>query len=110
MAPQRFHTLLLLYLDEYRVHLSKIKSNSQTTSYCIIISEFTNYLYNPNLVGGIDQITVSMACSNFFVFHKRRKKEVVPKEVMKKILKGYFVFLDGKYGMRNETLMRGLDR
>ena len=107
MTPQRFHNLLIVYLDEYRVHLSHVKSNGYTATHISIVHEFIDYMYNHHLVGSVEQITVSMCCSKFMAHYKRKKKEIVSKEVMKKILKGYFEFLGGKYGLRNEKLMNG---
>jgi hypothetical protein len=43
-------------------------------------------------------------------YYKKRNKEVVSKEMMKKIIGSYFLFLDGKYRIRNEKLMNGLKK
>ena len=79
MTPQRFHNLLIDYLDEYRVHLPHVKSNSSTTHHISIVKEFIDYLHNHHLVAGIEQITVSMCCSKFMTHYRNRNKEVVSK-------------------------------
>jgi hypothetical protein len=68
------------------------------------------YVYNYHLVTDLNQITVSMANSRFRADYKRKNPEIISKETMQEIIKGYFVFLYGKYGIKNEKLMRGLSK
>lgn len=110
MSARTFHTKMVRYLDDYQKHLLLVKSNGSAISHSSIVHEFLNFLYNHHLVGAIDQITVSMANSKFLAEYKRRNKEIISKEEMKEVLKGYFVFIDGKYGLRNEVVMRGLEK
>lgn len=77
---------MVLYLDEYRNHL-QVKSNGKANSECSIVHEFLDFLYNKNLVGAIDQITVSMANSKFMAEYRRHNKQGITKEEMKQILK-----------------------
>ncbi len=95
MTPQRFHNLLIVYLYEYRVHLLQVKSIASATSHCSIVHEFIDYLYNQHLVGGIEQITVSMCCSKWMAHYRKRNKDVVSKDMMKGVLKGYSCFWMG---------------
>jgi len=48
-----------------------------------------------------------MANSKFFAFYTKQNKEDIKKETMKGILKDFFLFLDGKHGIKNEKLIRG---
>lgn len=107
---KRFHDKMVAYLYEYQEYLLLVKSNGTAVSHYTILHEFVNYIYNYHLVSSLDQITVSMACSKFQADYKRRNKETIDKDVMRKIVKGYFVFLYGKYGMKNEKLMKGLEK
>lgn len=107
MTARAFHNKMVEYLDGYQMYLLLVKPNENVVFHCTIIHEFINYVYNYHLVFGIDQITVSMANSKFYADFKRQNKEVVPKETMKEILKDFFIFLDGKYGIKNEKLIRG---
>ena len=108
MTAKSFHNKMVCYLKEYQEYLLLVKPNSLAVSHCSILHEFINYLYNYHLVSGIEQITVSMANSKFQADYKRKNQMAIEKETMKKILKHYFVFLYGKYGIKNEKLMRGL--
>lgn len=110
MTAKAFHNKMVCYLDEYQEYLLLVKSNGTAVSHFSIIHKFINYIYNYHMVAGIDQITVSIANSQFLADFKRNNKEIVSKETMKKILKGFFVFLYGKYGIKNVKLMRALDR
>ena len=107
MTDRAFHNKMVGYLDGYQMYLLLIKPNENVVSHCTIIHEFINYIYNYHLVAGIEQITVSMANSKFYAFYTRKNKESITKEIMKEILKGFFIFLDGKHGIRNEKLIRG---
>lgn len=110
MTVKSFHNKMVCYLEEYQEYLLLVKSNGEAVSHCSILHEFINYLYNYHLVSGIEQITVSMANSKFQTDFKRKNKEVIDKETTKLILKGYFVFVNGKYGIKNEKLMKGLEK
>lgn len=110
MTAKVFHHKMVVYLEEYQEYLLLVKSNGTAISHCSIIHEFLNYLYNYHLISCVDQITVSMANSKFHADFKRRNKEVISKEKMKQILQGYFIFLNGKYKVKNEKLMRGLEK
>lgn len=110
MSAKTFHSKMLRHLDEYQEHLGIVKSKETAITHYSIVHEFLDFLNNKNLVGAIDQITVSMANSKFMAEYRRQNKEVISKEEMKEVLKGYFVFIDGKYGLRNEILMNGLGK
>lgn len=110
MAAKSFHTKMVRYLADYQEHLLLVKSDGTAISHISIVHEFLNFLYNHHLVGGIEQITVSMANSKFYADFRRQNKEVIGKEEMKEVLRGYFVFVEWKYGIKNGKLMRGLAR
>jgi hypothetical protein len=109
MTPQRFHKLLTINLCEYKAHRFHIKANAHNATHDIsIVHEFLDFIYDQHLVGSIEQITVSIGCSKFHVRYKKRDREVVSLEMT--VLKGYFVFLNEKSGIKNEKLMRGAGR
>ncbi len=110
MTAKAFHDKMVAYIDEYQEHLLLVKPNDIALFHCPILREFVNYIYNHHLVSCIDQITVSMTNSKFHADFKRRNKEVVSKEKIKKILHDYFVYLNGKHGIKNEKMMRGLEK
>lgn len=110
MTARTFHYKMVCYLAEYQKYLLLVKYSEDDLSQCSIVHEFINYLYNYHLVSGFDQITVSMANSKFRADYKRQNKELITEEIMKKILKNFFVFLNYKYGIKNEKLMRGLEK
>jgi hypothetical protein len=110
MTPKRFHDDMATFLDEYRDHLLLVKPNETAISPCSIINEFINYLYRDHLISGFDQITVSIVNSKFNSKYNRLNKDVISKQTMKNILKGFFTFLHGKHGIKNEKLMRGLEK
>jgi hypothetical protein len=110
MTPRAFHDKLVEYLYEYQEYLLLVKSNGTAVSHYTILHEFVNYLYNYHLISDLSQITVSMANSKFRADYKRRNPETITKETMQGIIKGYFVFLYGKYGIKNEKLMKGFDK
>ncbi len=108
MTAKGFQNKMVSYLGEYQEHLQLIKAKGKAVSYCSVIHEFINYLYNYHCVSGIGQITVSMANSKFQADYKRRNRVIIPSETMKKILKDFFIFLNEKQGIKNDKLMRGL--
>lgn len=110
MTARTFHDKMVAYLYEYQEYLLLVKSNGTAISHYTILHEFINYLYGYHLISNLDQITVSMANSKFRADYKRRNPEVIDKETMQKIIKGFFIFLYGKYGIKNEKLMKGLDK
>ncbi|MGE0568697.1 MAG: hypothetical protein AB7O73_12165 [Bacteroidia bacterium] len=105
-----FHSKLVKYREEYQEYLLLEKSDGTAVSHSDIIHAFINYLFGYHLVASFDQITVAMVNSGFQAHYKSQYKENVSKESMKKILKGFFVFVYGKYGIKNERVMRGLER
>ena len=107
MTAKRFHDNMVGYLDEYQEYLLLVKSNATAVSNCSIIHEFINYIFNHHLVSAIDLITVSIANSKFHDHYKKQNREVISKDEMKKILKEFFVFLHGKYWIKNDKLMKG---
>jgi len=110
MTARAFHDKMVEYLYEYQEYLLLIKSDGTSVSHYTILHEFINYIYNYHLVTCLDQITVSMVNSKFRADYKRRNSEIIDKETMQKIIKGFFVFLYGKYGIKNEKIMRGLEK
>ncbi len=110
MNARAFHNKMASYLEEYQEYLLLVKSNGTAVSHYSILYEFINYIYNYHLITDIDQITVSMANSKFQAEFKRHNKEEISKESMKNILKGFFIFIYGKYGINNEKLMKGLTK
>lgn len=110
MTPKRFHDNMVNFLDEYRDYLSLLKFNEAGISHCSVIHEFINYLYNDHLISGFDQISVSIANSKYHTQYNRFNKDVISKQAMKNILKGFFTFLYEKHGIKNEKLIRGLER
>ncbi len=97
------------YLYEYQEYLLLVKSDGTAISHYTIIHEFINYLYGYHLISSVDQITISMANSKFYANYTRQNNEIISKETMKEVLKGFFVFLYGKYGIKNEKVMRGFN-
>jgi hypothetical protein len=110
MTAERFHYKMIIFLNEYRDHLLFLKSNKAVTHHCDIVNEFINYLYNLHLISDLGQITVSIANSKFHNHYKKISKEVVSKESVKNILREFFIFINGKYSVTNETLMKGLKK
>lgn len=103
-----FHNKMVKYHDEYLEYLI-LKSDAQAVSYSDIIHAFINYLFNYHLVSSFDQITVAMVNSGFRNHYNNTYKENISKQTLKKILKGFFVFIYGKYGIKNLKVMRGLE-
>lgn len=99
---------MISYLDEYREQLVLIKASEETVSHCSVFHEFIKYLHNYQLVAWIDRIIVGMANSKFQADYKRKDRLVIPNEIMKEILKNFFVFLHEKHPIKNKKLMRGL--
>ncbi len=110
MTARTFHDKMVEYLYEYQEYLLLVKSDGSAVSHYTILHELINYIYNYHLVSNLDQITVSMVNSKFRADYKRRNPEIIDTETMQKIIKGYFVFLYGKYGIKNEKIMRGLEK
>lgn len=109
MTAKGFHDKMVRYLNTYQEHLLLTKATT-SISHCYIIQEFINYLYNYHLISGIDQITVSMANSKFQSHFKKRNDEAISTELLKSVLKDFFVFLSKKYEIENEKLMKGLEK
>ena len=107
MSAQKFHAKMVNYLDEYQQYLLFIKSDCTAAAHVDIVHRFINYLYNHYLISSVYQITVSIANSKFLADYNRKNKAQVPKEMMKDILNGFFVFVYGKHGIKNEKLMKG---
>lgn len=75
-----------------------------------IIHEFIEYLFGQHLISDLNQITVSIANSKFLAKYKQKyQDEVISNGEVKEILKGYFTFIYGKHGIKNEKIMRGFD-
>lgn len=110
MTIKRFHDNMVSFLEEYREYLLQVKFNEVGISHCSVIHEFINYLYDDHLISGFDQISVSIANSKFHTQYNRLNKDVISKQAMKNILKGFFTFLHEKHGIKNEKLIRGLER
>ena len=110
MQANRFHTKMVKYLYEYQEYLILDREDGTGASHVDIVHEFINYLYNHHLIVSFDQITVSMANSKFLAYFNRVNKTAMQKEEMKEILYGFFTFLYGKHGIRNEKLMRGFGK
>ncbi len=102
-----FHDKLVKYLREYEDYLLHVKSDGTLVSHRDIIHEFINYMYS-ELVTDFDQITVPIVTSKYYAYYKRENKLEISKDEMKHILKGFFTFLYGKYGLINEEVMKEL--
>jgi len=102
-----FHDKLVKYLREYEDYLLHVKSDGTLISHRDIIHEFINYMYS-ELVTNFDQITVPIVTSKYYAYYKRENKLEISKDEMKHILKGFFTFLYGKYGLVNEEVMKEL--
>ena len=50
-----------------------------------------------------------MANSKFYAYYSKHNKGDISKEAMKRLLKGFFVFLKEKHKFKNEPLMRGFE-
>jgi len=109
-AAKRFHTKMVKYLDEYTEHNLLVKGGGDTFSHHPIIHEFLAYLFGHHLVTNIDEISVAMANSKFYAKYKFHNKHSISTSEMKNILKGYFIFIYGKYGIKNEQIMKGFEK
>ena len=65
-----------------------------------------NYLFE-NLVSEFDEITFAMVSSKFHTQYKQLYDERIDRHSMNKIIRGFFVFIYGKYGIKNDKVMRG---
>ncbi len=104
---KHFHDKMLGYLEEYKDYLLHIKSDGSLASSGDIVHQFINFLFS-NLIIDIDQITIAMVRSMFYGEIKKIEEKFISKEELKKILRGFFDFLDGKHQIRNEKIMKGL--
>lgn len=109
-SSKRFHTKMIKYLDEYKDYLLHVKSDGTSVSHGVIIHQFINFILNHHLISSLDQITVSICNSKFQAEYKKLNKIPISVEEMKPILKGFFTFIYGKYGVKNEKVMKGLQR
>lgn len=107
---QNFHKKMTVYVDEYREHILHQGTAVDPTNSYGVTQEFFNYLWGYHLITEFDQITVSMVNSKFHAFFKVHYKEDVPKSVVKAILKDFFTFLYGKYGITNEKITKALNK
>ena len=121
LPTQRFHSRMVEYVNEYQAYLLLQKSDGTGISDYDVAHEFVNYLLNHHLVTSFEEITVGMANSGFYKCYVRQNAtyyeshnieniELLSKEEIKNILKGFFVFIYGKYGIKNEKVMKGLRR
>lgn len=109
-SAKRFRDKMVEYIDEYTEYLLLVKSDGTMVSHREIIHEFIEYLFGQHLISNLDQITVSIANSKFLAKYKQKyPEEVISNITIKGILKGYFTFIYGKYGIKNERIMRGFD-
>ena len=106
-AAKGFHTNMVKYLDEYTEHNLLVKADGETFSHHPIIHQFLAFLFGAHLITDISEITVAMANSKFFAYYTFHNEETISKTEIKKILSGYFTFIYGKYGIKNEKLMKG---
>jgi hypothetical protein len=109
-SAKRFHTKMVKYLDEYTEYNLLIKSDGEKFSHHPIIHEFLAYLFGQHLISDISEITVAMANSKFFAHYKIHNPEIITSSEIKTILNGYFTFIYGKYGVKNEKIMRGFKK
>ncbi|MGP8216564.1 MAG: hypothetical protein ACLQQ4_13435 [Bacteroidia bacterium] len=103
-----FHDELVKYLEEYEDYLLTVKLDSTLVSHKAINHEFINFIYNHHLISDFDQITVPLVNSKFLAYFKKSNKLEISNQEMKTILRGFFVFLYGKHGIKNERVMKGL--
>ena len=103
-----FHDKLVKYLDEYEDYLLHSKLYETLSSHRVINYEFINFIYNHHLISDFDQLTIPLVNSKFLAFFKRTNKLEISNQEMKTVLSGFFVFLYGKHGIRNEKVMKGL--
>ena len=64
-SSKRFHSKMIMYLDEYKDYLLYSKSEGVSVSHGSIIHQFLDFLWNQHLISSLDQITVSMCNSKF---------------------------------------------
>jgi hypothetical protein len=105
---KRFHERMVGYLDEYSEYLLLVKSDGTLVSHCSIILHFIDYLHNYHSITELDQITASMANSRFYAKYKTLDEGFIHRNELKEILRGFFTFIYGKYGIKNENLMAAL--
>ena len=103
-----FYYEMVRYQEEYLQYLLFQKLNMRAITHADIINAFINYLFKYHLVSDINQITVAMVKSKFYSHYKQEYDTSIDKKIMQEIIKGFFTFIYGKYGIKNETLMRGL--
>ena len=104
-----FHDKMVEYCEEYFQYQLFEKSDKGAISNNDIIHLMINYLFE-NLVSDFSEITLSMVSSKFRAQYKQRYDERISRNSMKKIIKGFFTFIYGKYGIKNDRLMKGLAR
>jgi hypothetical protein len=103
-----FHDKLVEYLEEYEDYLLHVKSDGTLISHRDITHEFINFIYGHHLISDFDQLTVPIVNSKFLAYFKRINKLEISRDEMKSILMGFFVFLYGKHGIKNEKVMKGI--
>jgi hypothetical protein len=103
-----FHDKMVEYLDEYEDYLLHSNLYETLSSHRVINYEFINFIYDHHLISDFGQITVPLVNSKYLAYFKRTNKLEISRDEMKNILRGFFVFLYGKHGIKNEKVMKGL--
>ena len=102
-----FHDKMVEYCEEYFQYQLFEKSNKGAISNNDIIHLMINFLFE-NLVSDFNEITLAMISSKFRAHYRQRYDERIDKRSTNKIFKEFFTFIYGKYGIRNEKVMKGL--
>ena len=105
---ESFHTILLQYIEEYKLHLVDQKLASGTINGNLRVANlFVKHIHNFTNYTCFEDISVAHATTKFLAHVKwDGLSDWQPKEIKLK-LKGFVEFLDSK-GMKNEAILKCL--
>ena len=108
-SEEFFQQELIEYLEEYEKELGKTLSQSMVNKYSIVIGYGIECICLQGATG-FEEITLSMVSSKLHADFESNTQEGVSRKHIAEIMYKFFSFIYDRYGIRNEKLMKQLER
>ncbi|MDI1353619.1 MAG: hypothetical protein PSX36_01785 [bacterium] len=109
-ASASFYQRMMGYADEYGAHVLLHKSDGSAIAQSMIIRQFLKFLWQQHAITNLQQVTVSMANSQFYAKYKQMNDSIISSTEMKNILKSFFTFVHLNHAVRSAKLMKGFEQ